>query len=523
MPETPFETDQPDFARHYLAGDLNDFYQLGAGEVEAALAAPREAPREALAAALERYARRLSAPKQVFAQLGRLAQPESRAVLTGQQAGLLLGPMYTLSKAASALALARRLDSEARPVVPVFWVASQDHDTAEVDHAYLLDLDERLARLELPLPADVPSGRIALEPAWLEHVAQEIRALAYPAAQRDEALALVRRAAEGAASYADLFAKLLLALFGPHGLVVLDPLEPEIAALFAPALRRELADPLASSWAITEAGERLKALGMAPQLGRAADATNLFLAEDGRRQLLRYDGGRFHGARRSYRREELEALLDEDPTRLTPAAGLRPVTQDAVLPTAVTVVGPGELRYFAQLKGVYERHGLAMPLVWPRASVTVLEPPVRRMLAKFDVSAAELLRDFEGARERAFLALHGHGRAFAEALAELEAKLERLTAEVRGIDPTLAGTVARAGEQFERTVAILRRKSARALAGRDDIYARQWRRLERHLLPLGQPQERVLSPFSFFLKFGLEPVVEALLALPPKGEHEIVF
>lgn len=523
MPETPFETDQSDFARHYLAGDLNDFYQLGAGALEAALAAAHAAPRAPLAAALARYAERLSAPPAVFAQLGRLAQPESRAVLSGQQAGLLLGPMYTLSKAASALALARRLDSEARPVVPVFWVASQDHDTAEVDHAYLLDLDERLARLELTLPAGVPSGKVALEPGWLEHLAAEIRALAYPASQRDEALALLERAASGAASYADLFAKLLLALFGPYGLVVLDPLEPEIAALFAPTLRRELADPLASSRAITGAGERLKALGLTPQLGRGADATNLFLEEEGQRQLLRYDGERFLGARRSYRREELEALLDEDPTRLTAAAGLRPVTQDAALPTAVTVVGPGELRYFAQLKGVYEHHELAMPLVWPRASVTVLEPPVRRMLAKFGVSAAELTRDFEGARERALLTLHGHGRAFAEALAELEAKLERLTAEVRGIDPTLEGTVRHAGEHFERTIEILRRKRARALAERDDIYARQWRRLERHLRPLGQPQERVLSPFSFFLKFGLEPVVQALLALPPEGEHEIVF
>ncbi len=524
MPQTPKDTDPGSFARRYARGDLSEFFALQPGALEQARAAPRPVDRGRLAAALRLYASRLGAPQQVFASLERLTHPESRAVVTGQQAGLLLGPLYTLSKAATALKLAKDLDREERPVVPVFWVASQDHDSHEVDHAYLLDLDERLTRVELPLPAGTPSGRIPFDPSWTARLGEQLAGLNFEEARREEMLGLIERASDGAKSYADWFAKLLLLLFGEHGLVVLDPLEPGVAELFAPVLQRELADPAASSRAINEAGSRLLALGIAPQLGRAEGATNLFLEDEGgQRHLLRYDGRGFSSGSGSYSQAELEAVLRNEPSRLTPAAGLRPITQDRVLPTAVTVVGPGELRYFAQLKGVYERHEVAMPLVWPRASVTVLEPPARRILDKFGLSAEEVTADFEGVRARALLELHGHGRLFSETLGDLGARLERLQSEVRGIDPTLEGTVLRAGEHFERTLELLRHKSARALAEQDDTYARQFERLGAHLLPLGQPQERVLSPFSFFLKFGVQPLLAALLALPSSGEHVIRF
>ena len=517
------KTPPPDFSKSYDEGDLSAFYALAPGDTQGALELPRNVDRQALADALRSYAKRLGAPTQVFEQLEQLEHPESRVVVTGQQAGLLLGPTYTLSKAVTALNLARELSTEERPVVPVFWVASQDHDTKEIDQAYLLDLNEQLVRLELPLPASTPAGRIVFEKVWLGTVLEELKKLNVPEAHLEKVTALLKDAAEHAETFADLFSALLYRLLGEQGLVVLNPLEPEIAPLFKGVLSAELDDPTASVDAVNAAGERITDLGYKAQLGRGSSATNLFLEEEGQRSLLRYDKPTFFTDANEYTREDLQVKLDADPSLITPAAGLRPITQDAALPTAVVVVGPGELRYFAQLKAVYEQHGVAMPLVWLRTTVTVVEPPVRRILEKFDLNASEVTADFESVKQRKLLELHGHAEAFDKTLETLTTSLETLTKEVRGVDPTLIGTVERAEERFRQTIAMLATKNAAALDKHDDIYARQFGRLEKHLLPLGTSQERLISPFSFFLKFGVQPVLDAFLELPTEGDVDITF
>jgi bacillithiol biosynthesis cysteine-adding enzyme BshC len=514
VPPTPFET-------AYASHALSHLFALAPQDTRSALEQPRPVDRRVLAAALRRQAEKLGAPEAVFGNLERLEHSESRVVVTGQQTGLLLGPLYTLSKAVSAIALAKRLNTQERPVVPVFWLASQDADSFEIDHAYLLDLNEQLHRLSLPLPEGVPAGRVVLTGTWFERLVGDLNAFHGPAAHRAEVTELLRRTAARAETFADWFGAILYELLGDEGLVVLNPLEPGLARLFSPVLAAELEEPLRSGAAINAAGDTLRALGYTPQLGRAAGATNLFLEEDGQRRLLRFDGRCFWADAGCYSRDELLARLAADPACLTPAAGLRPVTQDAALPTTATVVGPGELRYFAQLKGVYEQHGVAMPLIWPRMTATVLEPPVARLLEKFGVSAAEVQRDFGGVRDRVLLGLHGHKLAFDNRLKALKNLSGSLCAHVSEIDPTLANTVTRAEADLREIFARLEVKSAAALADRDDIYTRQFGRLQAHLLPGGTPQERCLSPFSFFLKFGVAGVMAALLALPAEGDHEL--
>ncbi len=520
-------TSPESFSERYLGGALSDFYSLEPTDVGAALDLPRAADRDALTRALRRYADKLNAPGAVFTSLDALTHRDSRAVVTGQQVGLLLGPLYTLSKAVTAVNLARRLSTEEKPVVPIFWLASQDGDSDEINHAYLLGFDEKLRRLELPLPADVPAGRIRLEPSWVETVTASLRALSahepYKEAYRDEVLELVSSAAERAETVADWFAAMLYDLLGAEGLVILNPLEPDVAPLFRPTIEAELDEPRASSLAINGAGEKLRERGFAPQLGRGEEATNLFLEEDGQRRLLRFGEPEFYTERNLYTSDDLRKILDEDPSRLTPAAGLRPITQDAALPTAATVVGPGELRYFAQLKGVYEAHCVAMPLIYPRMEVTILEPPARRILEKYNLSAEAVQADFGSIYDELLLNLRGHGEAFERSLSELERVAKNLTAHVAAIDPTLERTVERGEEHMRKTVERFRFKSARALRKRDTLASEQFKRLKAHLLPTGKPQERVLSPFSFFLKLGAKNVVERLLALPAERSHEVKF
>lgn len=507
----------------YRDGYLDDLFELRAGDVQAALAVPRPRNRGALAAAMREHAQRWEAPRAVFDALERLEDEASRVVATGQQTGLLLGPTYGLSKAIGAMKLAGRLDSAERPVLPVFWLASQDHDGAEIDHAYLLDGEERLHRASVSLPTDVAAGRVPVDVGMLDAVIATIDAMRPQTAHRDEVVALLRGTAAKAHGFADWFAGLMYHLLGPHGLLLFDPMDEHAAPLLRAPLERELSIPEAGPESINEAARSLKALGLEPQLGRASGATNLFLELEGtplpRRVLLRFDGRDFYAEGRRFTRAELLARLEREPASLTPAAGLRPVVQDSVFPTAVNVLGPGELRYVSQIRGVYRVHGVPMPLAWPRATATMLEPPVGRILERYALDARAFQADPKGCLERILLDRSGHGTRFRQTSEELERAIRTLLAEVEGIDPTLLGTVERGRRHLDVTLERLRFKTARALAQHDAITRGQFERLGQHLLPLGQPSERVLSPFSFMLKFGIEPVMRLLLQLKAEGDQ----
>src|SRR5690606_23587757 len=193
--------------------------------------------------------------------------------------------------------------------------------------------------------------------------------------------------------------------------------------------------------AINQAGRALKDRGLEPQLGRGTDATNLFIELRGgelpRRVLLRFDGRSFTAEGHRFTRAELLGLLADDPTIITPAAGLRPVTQDALLPTAVFVLGPGELKYVAQLRGVYDFHEVAMPLAWPRARVSIVEPAAARLLDGLALSAAEFKQQGAAVLDELLLAQHGHASNFNRAAGEVERLFAQLLVDVDGIDPTL--------------------------------------------------------------------------------------
>lgn len=519
----PRATPPTDFAHAYSSGSLDDFFEVAPGDVDKALALPRPSERASLVAALKRHAIALGAPPPVLANLERLSHPEARAVVTGQQTGLLLGPTYSLSKAMTAVALARRLDTRERPVVPIFWLATQDHDAHEMDNTYMLDASETLRRLSVRLPDGVAVGRVPLTREMVDGVSAGLAALTPRPRFLEPVWELLEGAASSVTTYSDWFAALFTRLLGPAGLVLIDPLRSDVAEHFRPIIERELSDPLVTPAAINAAGRRLKELGFEPQLGRAQGATNLFVETGGRRLLLRAAGGAFVVEDKRFTRADLQALLDADPTAITPAAGLRPITQDFALPTAVFVLGPGELRYVSQLRDVYRFHGVPMPLAWQRATATVLEPVAVRLLDVLGVSAARFRAQRTELLERTLLERHGHAELFAAAAGCIESEFEKLLSEVGGIDPTLDGTVKRGRHHLEETLARLRGKTSAALAARDEVTTRQFDRLAAHLLPLGQPAERVLSPFSHALKFGIEPLMDRFATLAPEHDQELVL
>ena len=435
--------------------------------------------------------------------------------MTGQQAGLLGGPMYAVSKAVTAILLARAHTTEARPVVPMFWVASQDHDADEVRSATLLDLSEQLHTLSLPLPQGRAIGRIRLEESWLTQTLELLGAFDAPPEFKAPVLESVTRCFRLSSTYAEWFARLTLELLGADGLIVIDPMHPAISPLFAPHIRHELAHPLESSRAIEEAAVRLEALGFHAQLRRTANATNLFLEDESlERRLLKVSGEQFDAATRA----NLETVLDSDPSRLTPAAGLRPIIADATFPVAINVLGPGELAYHLELGGVYALHGIPQPLMHPRMSVTILEPPVVRMLAKYNLSASEFVKGGRAALEGKLLEQSSASQTFKTALNDLEQTFATMRGSLEPFEEGLGKALTRSEGGFKFNLERLQHKLGAALLKAETTTASHLERLETHLLPKGAPQERVNSFLEFQMKFGRVPL-ERMMGLAPSGAY----
>ncbi len=498
-----------------MPGTLRSFLPFGLEDLPTVLQAPKSAPRALLSAGLLAYLKRMGAPQASLEAARQLAHPNSRVIVSGQQAGLLTGPAYTFYKAHSALKLAKEHSTPDCPVVAVFWVASQDHDTDEVRSTELLDFDERVYPLSLELPPAHPAGRIPFTPYFAQ-----VKGLLEAFGGLPEMRERILQALEGDWSYGEAFARLMLAFLGEQGLVVFDPMAPELAPLFAPALRHELANPLASSEAINQSAEAMKKAGLEVALGRGEGATNLFLEGlDLVRRLLRFHNGRFEDGLATYSQADLLEVLDSSPSRITPAAGLRPVLQDTVLPTAGFVVGPGELKYVAELGGVYRLHGLQHPAVIRRMGLTILEPPIQRILEKYGLEAWAFQANPDERFKQALAEQDEQVQKLRQHLSRIGAEFEQIQALLH--DPTLTRPRHRAQVRVQHELSRLERKILDTALRKENTTGAQFARLQRHLVPQG-PQERHYPFLMYLLKHGTY-VLDRLLELPATGNHTVVL
>jgi len=486
---------------------------------EGARAAAAEAgkgtvPRDALAAALRSINARLGSDASVAGSLDRLAAG-AVAVVAGQQTGLFSGPAYTLYKALTAIRAAADLTAHGVHAVPVFWLASEDHDLAEVDHADWPGR-EGLERIELPHADDDllrPVGDVALGPGIETALASALAALDGPAAET--VAAALRAAYTPADTYASAFGKLLARLFAGRGLILLDPHEPAIAALAAPVMQEALRQNSALVSALVRRGKDLEHAGFHAQVKVGESATLMFVKLDGRRISLRVRNSAFQAGSRPFPLDELLAL---PPGRLSPSALLRPVVQDALLPTAACIVGPAELAYFAQSEVVYRRLLGRMPAVLPRAGFTLLEPHVVRILAKYGLSVRDVLRGRQHLRHR--LERESVPRALSRQMTTGERNLRRYLTRIRKplrkLDPTLSGALDLSERKILYQLEKLRMRAGRAADRRTELLDRHERILREALAPHRDLQERSVCALPILARHGLE-ILDAL------AEHANAF
>jgi len=432
--------------------------------------------RAAVVSALRPLNQRLGADSSVERNLDRLAAG-AVAVVAGQQTGLFTGPAYTLYKALTALRVAHDLTASGTDAVPVFWLASEDHDLAEVDHCDWLGR-AGLERIELPHTSEMEGHRVGDILLGREVEGALARALAALDGPGADAISTALRAAyTPLESYSSSFGKFLACLFAGRGLILLDPLDPPVAALAAPTLERALRE---NSLIIPELMERSRALeraGFHAQVKVTETATLLFAIVDGRRVPVRVrlpaaaGNSAFQAGSRAFALDELLALEQHSPGALSPSALLRPVVQDALLPTAACITGPAELAYFAQCQVVYRRLLGRMPAVLPRAGFTLIEPHVARLLRKYKLDLRDVLRGRQHLRRT--LERESVPRALARQMTlgerNLRRYLERIRKPLRKLDPTLSGALETAGRKMLYQLDKLRTRAGRSADRREEL------------------------------------------------------
>lgn len=440
-------------------------------------------------------------------------------VTTGQQPGLFLGPLYSVYKAVTAIRLADALEEMlGRPVAPLFWVASEDHDWAEVDHTHLADAANQLHRVALPgIPGGVPDRPLFRCPldAGVEEALERFTGLLPPSDFVSGDLALLREAWSPGRTLGEAFSVALGRLLGPRGLLTVDAADPRLKELSLPLLLDELEGGADREAGLARVAEGLRSAGHEPQVHILEGGVNLFLeGPAGRERLYREGGGfRLRHSGLHLTGAEIRSRVADDPAILSPNVLLRPVVESAVFPTLSYVAGPGEMAYWGQLREYFEAHGLVMPVVTPRNAAVLVEPKVRKVLDKFDLEPDALSRP---SQEVLAAALRDEiPGPVKQALGEYRGAIARgageLVRAVREVDPTLKGTVESARNQAFMGLEEVERKVVQALKRQNEIAVEQLDKAAVHLYPTGRPQERVMNLFYYTSRYGRE-VLDALFA-----------
>jgi bacillithiol biosynthesis cysteine-adding enzyme BshC len=507
------------FARELVAGGARDLLAplrfLAPGELPGG--APPAVGRRELAAALAVANASYGHPR--AAELAaRLADPATRVVVTGQQTGLLGGPLLGYVKAAAAARYAEALTERGEPAVAIFWMATEDHDWAEVASATFPGVDGG-ATLGL---GDDPQP---LSPVGLRTVGAGVSAIfaalreRYPQPwQRAE---LERLAAwwRPEARFGEAFARQMTATFGARSPLLLDALLPELKRAEAPHLTRlvERRQEFATELAAREAA--IVRRGFALQIAQQPGASPLFLLRGGERRRIEWRGDDRFVLRGGGGAEPVDALLAtlaDNPAVVSPGALVRPAVQDAVLGSHLQVMGPAELAYLAQGGAAYATLGTAAPWSALRPQAVALTRRDRERLAALGLTLAELMGDPAAVERR--LGERVGGDFVAAPAAEVAARLAALAAPATALDPALGRAHAKTARTVERALERFARKVAVIAARRDEATRDRFARLMAVARPGGRPQERVVAAAHFLLRFGPEFGAALLdgLALDPR-------
>ena len=468
-----------------------------------------ERKRGEVCAILERQNRTFGCGEATFENLQRLSQAGSFAVVTGQQVGLFSGPAFTIFKVLTTVRLANHLTELGVPAVPVFWLATEDHDLAEVAEVATLDDEYNLVSLadhgDSPSPRS-PVGNVRLTQESTEALAR-LEASLPSGPARECLLQDLRQTYTPGATWVDAFGRFMARLLSPWGVILLNPLDPAVHQLSAEVYSQALEQAPELRARVLERSQSLIRSGYHAQVNVTEDSTLVFVTREGNRlPIHQRDGGYFvEGTQRTFI-QELRSELADDPIAFSPNVLLRPLVQDTLLPTIAYIAGPSELAYLAQAQVLYETFGRPQPVFFPRAAFTLVDHRIQKFLEKYRLSVEDVwLGEEHLSRKIAAVGLaEGWSDRFEQAQQDMASLLDRLRGDIERLDPTLLEALQHAQEKIHYQMDRLQGKVSRAGLARSELLHRHAQALKRFLMPEKDLQERRVGGAYFLGRAGYE-------------------
>ncbi len=483
--------------------------------------------RDLLVKDLYAYNRSLGVSEETLKNIEVLQQPETVAVVTGQQAGILTGPLYTLYKAMATVKLARKLSQEKGIVaVPVFWIATEDHDFQEINHLTVLGQDNKHYKLELQSKDEGrPLEHISLDKKAAFDMVKKITDFTPATEFKEEIIGVITRGIEESSTYTGWFGHLMAWLFKGTGLIFFNPFLPRVRSLAAPLLASLCAQGLAVNKILDAREKNLANRGYPLQVNRGKDQLSFFAhLEDGRAAL--FNRGSQIATRRGEKigtvAEVTEKML-KNPENYSPGVLTRPLLQEVFLPVLFYVAGPGEFAYFAQMESLFSFFDLKSPLLYPRPSLTFIEPRLATYINKYSLTESDIFQSREALGK--YLA-EKDGVEIEKLFLSLESRVcteyQTLQESLSPIDDKLSALTETNLKRVLKEINYLKHKAEQALRKKYRLSSHHFHQIEEACLPGGHLQEQVYNIFFYLIKYGPD-LREKLLDDFPMGEGHHVY
>lgn len=473
----------------------------------------RLAHRETLVEVLTDQNRRFGITNETtFENIRSLGHEATFAIVTGQQVGILTGPLYTIYKTITAIKLARKL-SENYPqyrFIPVFWLEGEDHDFEEVNHINILNSDAQPIESKYfddEKPVLKNPGAVG-EIVFDEHLVSFFESIdkVLPHSEfKQPLLELLRKMYQPGVTFIQAFVSMMNHMFGNDGLVYISSNDKRLKQILTPLFIKELSEYPRVSQLIIEQSAELEGQYHAQIKTKAL---NLFFFHKGGRYFIepREHDFSLRGTRHFIPREEMLRLATEQPELFSPNVALRPLCQDTILPTFAYVAGPSEIAYFAQLKNVYRYFGMTMPMIYPRASVTLIEEKLERIMGKYQLGIGDFIGRKPDIEKKVIESVSEIkiDDMFLEASRRIADLANEMKFGINYIDSTLIGALDNTMLRIEQQLEVLKQKVTDAQRRKHEIALRQISKVANTIFPNMNFQERELNIIQIMNKHGLD-------------------
>ena len=482
---------------------------------------------------IEHFMSRLSRSEEVERNIGRLRKADSVVVIGGQQAGLLTGPLYTIHKVISIIKLAEEQEKElGKPVIPVFWVAGEDHDLAEVNHLYIMK-DGKPSKSSYPdyhaYKTMVTDAQLDFEKAekWFEEIMETYGETAYT----NKMLSDMRNTLKQSSTYVDFFCQLIHGWFKDYGLLLVDAGDPELRKIevgFFESLI-EKSEEIAAS--VSEQQAFMEKQGYKKMIEMDERAANLFYYDTVKKDrcLLEREDGVFAGknGELAFTKQELHAIAKENPEKLSNNVVTRPIMQEMLFPVLAFISGPGEIAYWAELKRAFEVFTMKMPPIIPRLNITFIERHIQTDLKETELELRTVLS--EGTESAVSEYLNSVkdvtvDRLFSEMKQQLIENHEKLSSYAISMDKGIEPILNKNMEFIQKQLAFMYGKIEERTKERHMITLRKYERIAHSLYPLGSPQERIWNVFYYLNQYGPDFIQDIMkLDYSFNNRHKLIF